>query len=218
MHPVTWLYHNARYKKHKVRESTCHPHFHGLDHGLSLLTVERKECTVHETMSLGKLRSGRQETRKQMAKHSRTVVSQEFPPNKHADTERRDKGRLKYAPSNRLSFFSFEAGENDHDLSENAAFVTYVTPPYHQKNSNRNKEIRKKIGDHNREGFSQAMLQQTADCTTHQANRWTLPPWVKEPIEMKLLYSSAANRLAGKRRLNERHAKTRINMQPLLLR
>jgi hypothetical protein len=62
-----------------------------------------------------------------MTKHRRTVVSQEFPPNIHADTERRDKGRLKYAPSNRLSFFSFETGENDHDLSENAVFVTYVT-------------------------------------------------------------------------------------------
>jgi hypothetical protein len=69
-----------------------------------------------------------------MATHSRAVVSQEFPVT-YTQTQRRNKGRLKYAPSNQLSFSPPATAENDHDLSENVAFVTYVTLHPPQKNT-----------------------------------------------------------------------------------
>lgn len=46
--------------------------------------------------------------------------------NRHADKERYNKVRLKYAPGKLLSFSPLETAKNDDDPSENTAFVSYV--------------------------------------------------------------------------------------------
>lgn len=67
-----------------------------------------------------------------------------------------------------------------------------------------------KIGSHVREVVSQAMLQQTAHSLHTKQTAKLCRLRSKEPIEIKVPYSSEADRLAEKGSLKERHAKTRI--------